>query len=129
LNVFTQDGEVFENIDFNKFIKTQAKTDIGFSYIQHIKDFSRFDSKEIGEQFKEFKGYMKDGKMRCIEENKQTHTLGSSHYYSMCFQELPLERNNIDYGALHVFRYHVSGYVYFFHSKKNRDKMFEYVSK
>ena len=26
LNVFTQDGEVFENIDFNKFIKTQAKT-------------------------------------------------------------------------------------------------------
>jgi hypothetical protein len=120
--------EIFKDFDFNEFIKTQEKSDIGFSYNQHNKEFCRLNKTEITDEFKRFKCHIKNGDMQCTSENKQTHTLGSSKYYSMCFKELPLN-NNIDYGSIHVFNYHIVGFVYYFNNKKNRDAMFDYVNK
>jgi hypothetical protein len=120
---------LFENFDFSLFIKTQSKDCIGFTYVHFHPIFYGFNEQMIGKFFKESKNRIKAGKMRCVEENNKTHTLGSTKYYSMCFQDTSLENNIEDAGAIHVFRYFVSGSVYFFNNKKNRDKMFEYVNK
>lgn len=118
----------FDNDDFTGFIK-QKEDAVAFCYNKHTKQFNWADKTQIGDQFKVFKNEIKNSEMTCTVNNNKTHELGVSKWHSVCIQWLPLEKNTIDPGALHVFRYHVCGYVYFFSSKSNRDNMFKYLNK
>tara|TARA_R110000782_G_scaffold76849_1_gene152767 strand:- start:72 stop:758 length:687 start_codon:yes stop_codon:yes gene_type:complete len=118
----------FDNEEFSHFIKEKENA-VCFTYNKNVEKFNWLSKENVGHQFKKFKSGIKCGDLTCNINNNNTHELGVGKFHSLCVQVLPLENNTIDAGSIHVFRYAISGCVYFFADRKNRDKMYEYLHK
>tara|TARA_R110000782_G_scaffold172786_1_gene264395 strand:- start:234 stop:920 length:687 start_codon:yes stop_codon:yes gene_type:complete len=118
----------FDNTEFSGFI-LQKEDAVCFTYNKGVKKFNWLDKADVGNQFKTFKKGLKKGDLTCDIVNNKSHMLGVGKWFSLCVQINPVEENSLDAGACHVFRYMVSGCVYFFQNKKNRNDIYEYLNK
>ena len=107
-------------------IKQKAKAFCWNAYFQKL---SWLDTKVVQEQFKIFKKSIKNGELKCMEYNNVEHKFNGITWYSLVFQSTTEGEDQIDIGAVVIFRFMVSGFAYHFSKKTNRDAMFAYVNK
>lgn len=101
-------------------------------YNQKFKEWTWCDEPQYLEQMKVFKNHIKSGRMKVNEYNNNEHDLNGVKWYSMCFQQYDDNGDlcgNIDIGSIEVFRYHITGFVYYYKNKTDRDNMFSYLNK
>lgn len=101
-------------------------------YHQKVNEWSWCDEAIYLDQMKVFKKHIKSGKMKINHLNNKEHDLNGVKWYSMCFQQYDDNGNlcgNIDIGSIEVFSYHITGYVYYYINKKDRDNMFSHLNK
>ncbi len=126
---------------FKKCLKQSSPTDIVFFWIRHIGCWGVMDKTEMTQEMKNWRKKALNGEIAMIRHNNQDDiTFEGMKMWSLCLQsykngELEEEQNTLDaYGGFVFvndggsFRA-VSGHIYGFKSKANRDAVFEYVMK
>ena len=98
-----------------------------FTWIHHLREFAWIDKAMINPQFKKFKQAFKEGKAKVLEGNNTTQTLDKKEWYSLVIT--PTHECDICLGSMNLFSFYVSGYVYWFNIKENRDSMYKYLIK
>ena len=102
------------------------------SYNQKVKEWGWMDEPIYVEQMKLYKKHIKSGKMVVKDYNNNEHDLNGVKWYSMCFQQYDENGElcgNMDIGSMEVFSYMVSGFVYYYKNKTDRDNMFSHLNK
>ena len=102
------------------------------SYHHKIKEWGWCDEPIYLEQMKDYKKHIKSGKMKVNDYNNNEHDLNGVKWYSMCFQQYDDNGDlcgNMDIGSMEVFSYHITGYVYYYKNKTDRDNMFSHLNK
>lgn len=98
-------------------------------YFVHDKRQTAWCNKaEIQEECKRFRNLVKKGVLTMREENNTTLEIEGKKYYVFVVQHTDEECNNIDPLAI-ANGFMVSGWVYFFPAKHNRDVLFKYIMK
>lgn len=125
---------------FKKFVKQSSVSDIVFFWIRHLSCWGVMDKTEMTQEMKNWRKMALNGEIAMIRHNNQDDiTFEGMKMWSLCLQaykngELEVGQNTIDaYGGFvfckeDSFR-GVSGHIYGFKSKANRDAVFEYVMK
>lgn len=102
------------------------------SYIQSVNEWSWIDESDYVKQFNIYKLHIKSGRMKINEFNNNEHDLNGVKWYSMCFQQYDDNGElcgNMDIGSMEIFSYHITGFVYYYKNKKDRDNMFAHLNK
>lgn len=126
---------------FKKCVKKSVATDIVFFWIRHQGCWGVMDKAEMTQEMKNWRKMALKGEIAMIRHNNQDDiTFEGIKMWSFCLQsykngEIDAENNVLDaYGGFvfvndgSSFR-SVSGHLYGFKSKANRDAVFEYVMK
>jgi len=105
-----------------------------FTYHHLCNDWSWLDENEFNIQFKHYKKLIKEKKIVIEKENNNEHMLNGKTWYSMTIQIWDKDLNdygnmNICKGSMALFGYLISGYVYYFQSKIDRDNMYKWLVK
>ena len=87
------------------------------------------NNKEIKIQAKMWRKQRKDGVIQMLEYNNKTYDVDGKKYYSIVVQPAFPTDAEIDPLGLLTLGVMVSGFVYVFKNKINRDIIFEYVNK
>jgi hypothetical protein len=109
--------------------------DLAISYIHHAGQLSWFDKKEMTSQMKSWRKLAKEGKMKMGHYNNKTKKTDDGREWfflvAQCYDPITtkMKECNFDPLGLFVMGEMVSGYLYAFRNKENRDKVFEYVMK
>ena len=123
----TPNGEIGKDLipNFKSFMaeKRNAKC---FTYHQASDNWNWLDDGVVGKEFKKFKKLIKEGKLISRFCNNTTHKLNGKEWHSLVVQNTP-DCGNTCVGSLKLFGYLVSGVVYWFSVKKNRDSFFKYI--
>ena len=110
-----------------KILDTKNKTEICFSFIQHLKDFSVFNKQEMNEQMKLWKDLAKQGHIQLYPENNNEYNINKKTLYLLVItpnnQDCSICPLSLALGQL------VTGYTYVFTKKENRDAIYNYVKK
>lgn len=127
--VWTPEGKIAEDcIDsFKQFIgeKGSAKA---FTWHQTANEWQWVDDDFLNDQFKTFKKLVKAGKLHTKSVNNTVHELNGRKWYSLVIQPTDdTDGENMCIGSLKLFKYFVSGFVYWFSRETNRDAMFKYL--
>lgn len=127
---FSLDGEMGNDVvsSFPEFIKQKDKA-VCFSYHQQLDQLMWVDPIQFKEQMKIFKNFIREGKLVIREYNNQEKKINNVSWYSLVVQNTKEEHNQICIGSLKLFRFMVSGFVYWFSSKTNRDNMYKWLNK
>ena len=103
-----------------------------FTFHKRLNEWSWIDENVYKQQFKIYKKQIKNKDIIIDIENNNEHTLNGKIWYSLCIQRWDKEAN--DYaemtlckGSIEVFGYMISGYVYYFQNKKDRDNAFKWL--
>jgi len=137
-------GKVIHSNDTRRMfreVQAQAqKTDICFCWNKKANDFGLHNKEEMGEQMKWWRKQAKEGILAMITQNNQEIVFNGRTYWTLCVQSykngaLDTDNgfNSIDiggsvFGGDDNFRM-VSGAIYAFTSKVNRDLAFNYTMK
>lgn len=105
-----------------------------FTYHHRFNEFCWLDEKDYQQQFKDYKKKIKDKKIVINKENNDEHMLNDVKWYSLCIQVWDKEAddyadNSICLGSMSVFNYLISGFVYYFKNKKDRDNAYNWLVK
>jgi len=105
-----------------------------FTYNHRFNEFCWLDEKDYQQQFKDYKKKIKDKKIVINKENNDEHMLNDVKWYSLCIQVWDKEAddyadNSICLGSMSVFNYLISGFVYYFKNKKDRDNAYNWLVK
>jgi len=105
-----------------------------FTYHKRLANWSWLDDDCYKEQFKQYKKLIKEKKIVIDKENNNEHMLNGKKWYSLCIQKWNEEIDDYDEmtlckGSIEVFGYMISGYVYYFQSKKDRDNAYNWLVK
>lgn len=140
--IYTGDTSIFSNIRilnlsenhkdsrqyFNSFL-SQREGDKIFTYNHTIKEWNWVSQLGYQIQFKDFRKYIKNGKLQCLPVNNKEHTLRKTKWYSLCIQSSNSEQCiQICYGSVEIFSYCIPGFVYYFKHVKDRDNAFKYLT-
>jgi len=98
-----------------------------FSWIHHTHQFGWVDKDMVGPEFKRYKKSLKEGKVKVLEGNNTTHLLDKKEWYSLVVT--PTSGCDMCLASMNLFNLYVSGYVYWFNIKENRDSMYTYLTK
>ena len=79
-------------------------------------------------QMKDWRLQKKQGILTINTQNNKEYMISGKKWYTMVIQDVDLEKNNIDPLGFGV-GYVVSGMIYWFSSKENRDSIVSYVMK
>ena len=93
------------------------------------KMLSVMNNKELKVQAKMWRKHRKAGLIQIQDYNNETYEVDGKEYYALVVQPADLEDAQIDPLGLLTIGLMVSGYVYVFKNKVNRDIIFEYVNK
>jgi len=128
-------GEDIENpvSQIVKFMSSRQGAKV-FTYNHRFNDFIWLDEIHYQHQFKEYKKNIKDKKIVINKENNDEHILNNVIWYSLCIQVWDNEAddygtNHICLGSMSVFNYMISGFVYYFKNKKDRDNAYNWLVK
>ncbi len=118
---------------FSKFmgVKNGAKI---FTYHHRLNEWGRLDADIYKEQFKKYKKQIKNKTIVIDVENNDEHLLNGIKWYSLCIQKWDKDEDdygemNICRGSLDVFGDMISGYVYYFEKKADRDNAYNWLVK
>tara|TARA_R110002049_G_scaffold155863_1_gene320809 strand:+ start:1817 stop:2629 length:813 start_codon:yes stop_codon:yes gene_type:complete len=105
-----------------------------FSYYHRLNEWGWLDAPVYKEQFKQYKKQIKNKTIVIDEENNDEHLLNGIKWYSVCFQKWDKEEDdygemNLCKGSLDVFGDMISGYVYYFEKKADRDNAYNWLVK
>jgi hypothetical protein len=118
---------------FKSSYPTWGKNEIMMCYIVARNCFSFYNKTNSLDQMKSWRKLAKDGKIKIAEYNNKTKKINGVEHYTLVVQEYAdgefSEANCLDPMGMFILGEMVSGYVYLFKSKENRDKTFEYVMK
>ena len=98
-----------------------------FTWHQQLNDFSWLYKPDLYEQFKIYKKNIKNGKLEVSSDNNLTRTLDKTEWHCIVIHQVG--NDMIDVCSLKLFDMMISGFVYWFNSKANRDAMYEYLIK
>jgi hypothetical protein len=93
------------------------------------KMLSVMNNKELKVQAKMWRKQRKEGLIQIQEYNNKTKDVDGKEYYSLVVQPTDLDNADIDPLGLLKIGLMVSGFVYVFKNKTNRDIIYEYVNK
>jgi hypothetical protein len=114
----------------NMVINNREPTDIVFFYNHSLNIYCVGNKEEWSGEMKRFKKLRKEGVMKLLEANNQTKMIGGKKLYILVVQKTDEDQNPtidpmglaIDDGA-----FLVSGWIYAFKSKANRDASYKYI--
>ena len=95
------------------------------SYKQY-KKLSVMNNEEITKQAKMWRKHIRAGAIECHDYNNTENTIDGKKYYGLVVQQEDYE--NLDPLGLMIMGYMVSGCIYFFISKHNRDSIFNFIN-
>jgi len=105
-----------------------------FTYHKRFNEWSWLDEDVYKQQFKQYKKLIKNKDIVIDKENNNEHILNDFKWYSLCIQRW--DKEDDDYGemtlckgSIDVFNYMISGYVYYFQSKIDRDTAYNWLVK
>ena len=87
------------------------------------------DPIQFKDEMKRYKNFIRDGRLVVKEYNNQEKKINNVSWYSLVIQNTKEEQNDICIGSLKLFRFMVSGFVYWFSSKTNRDNIYKWLNK
>ena len=93
------------------------------------KMLSVMNNKELKVQAKMWRKHRKSGLIQIQDYNNETYEVDGKKYYTLVVQPTDLDDAQIDPLGLLTIGLMVSGYVYVFKTKTNRDIIFDYVNK
>jgi hypothetical protein len=126
---------------FKKCVKRSVATDIVFFWIRHQGCWGVMNKAEMTQQMKMWRKMALNGEIAMIRHNNQDDiTFEGMKMWSLCLQsykngEIEEDQNTIDAHGGFIFCKEeggfraVSGHIYGFKSKANRDAVFEYIMK
>ena len=124
--VLTPAGEMGKNCvsQFNRFVgqKGSAKA---FTWHQQLEEWNWCDDEDLKDQFKLYYRLVKEGRLYTQSGNNIVKELNGKKWYSLVVQHT--DGGNVCVGSIKLFKYHVSGLVYWFSNESNRDVMFKYL--
>ena len=128
--VFTPDGEIGTDIiqEFDQFLRAKRKA-VCFSYIHHMDTLTWLDPDAYGDEMKRFRKLIKSGELLIRPENIVERKINNVPWYSLVLQNVEEDSNNVCAGSVKLFGYIVSGFVYWFPNKKNRDNIYSWLIK
>lgn len=105
-----------------------------FTYHKRLQEWSWIDEDIYKTQFKQYRKMIKNKEIVIDGENNNEHILNGVKWYSICIQKW--DKQNDDYaemtlckGSFDVFGYMISGYVYYFQNKADRDTAYRWLVK
>ena len=102
------------------------------TYNQAVKEWNWCDESDYVQQMKLFKKHIKNGIMKVKDYNNNEHDLNGVKWYSMCLQQYDYNGEfcgNMDIGSMEIFSYMITGFVYYYKNKTDRDAMFSHLNK
>ena len=105
-----------------------------FTYHKRLQEWSWIDEDIYKQQFKQYKKLIKNKEIVIDKENNNEHKLNGIIWHSLTIQKW--DKQNDDYaemtlckGSIEVFGYMISGYVYYFQNKADRDTAYRWLVK
>jgi hypothetical protein len=130
--IYTDTGKIEMGNDINKeyldIIKSKQKG-ICFTWHHSTNEWQWVDKDMMNTQFTKYKNLIKKGTIVCKDYNLPEKELLGKKWYGLVINGNSENPINMDVGSIRLFRYFVSGFVYWFPNKENRDKMFEWINK
>ena len=111
---------------FKKDVRLEA-TDICLSYMEHMDRFGVFNEREMHTQMREWRDWLKSGKIYILKENNKTLHIDGVEYHSLVIQGKGINMSKM--GLLFDECFMVDGWFYVFKSKKTRDTVFNWIYK
>ncbi len=115
--------EVYKNIIKNK------QKGICMTWHHTSNEWQWVDKDRVYKQVQIYKDLIKKGTVLCKDYNLPTKELCGKKWYGLVINGNEENPISIDIGSARLFQYMVSGLVYWFPNKKNRDSMFEWITK
>jgi len=130
--IYNDTGKIEMDNDINKeyldIIKSKEKG-ICFTWHHSSNEWQWVDKDMVYKQFKIYKDLIKKGTLLCKDYNLPTKELLGKKWYGLVINGNSENPINMDVGSIRLFKYFVSGMVYWFSKKENRDSMFEWINK
>ena len=118
---------------YENYLKDRYETDIAWFNHRILfekgirKCISVLNKKEMNLQAKQWRKYIKDGKLQMKEYNNRTVEIQGETYYMSVIQSVGQD-DDIDFFGMMLSGIMVSGSCYFFKNKHNRDAIFKFVN-
>ena len=113
---------IHESININQYIddamKTEEPTDICRFYHKQFNKIAVLNKQELQQQFTDFRN---TGMMKIEDYNNQTIKRNKRKFYVLVVQHIDEEKDSICPMSLLGYGFMVSGFPYYFDSKKDRD--------
>jgi len=116
--------------ELKHFLDTKTKDDIGIYYHHYHKQYSIFNIEEWTTEMKRFRKYVKKGEGIINPKNHRNPIIQGKQFYTFVFQDPDMSKNpQFDPMGL-TFEdgtFVVSGMIYAFRKKENRDMSYKYI--
>ena len=116
--------------ELKHFIDTKTKDDIGIFFHQQLKQYRIFNIEEWTDEMKRFRKYVKKGEGVINPKNHRDPMIQGKQFYTFVFQDPDVNKNpQIDPMGLAFDdgTFLVSGMIYAFRKKENRDMSYKYI--
>ena len=115
------------NKEYLDIIKSKQKG-VCFTWHHSSDTWQWVDKDMMNTQFKMYKDLIKKGTILCKDYNLPTKELLGRKWYGLVINGNDENPINMDVGSIRLFKYFVSGFVYWFPIKENRDKIFNWIN-
>lgn len=123
-------SDIKEKYDYALKMKTSSDLCLFFHHNQ--KDFGVLDKQELEQQMRYWRKEAKAKNLQIREHNNQTKIVDGKEWHILVIQpydDAKLQDYNPCLFGMLVLNFGVSGYIYAFDSKNNRDMIYQYVMK
>ena len=115
---------------YNGVLKLKKSSDLCLFFHHDEKEFGLLNKHELEQQMRYWKKEVKANKLKIREYNNQTKIVDGKEWHILVIQ--PYDDNKLpDYSpclfGMLVLNFGVSGYIYAFDNKNNRDMIYQYV--
>jgi hypothetical protein len=113
-----------------KILDVKNKTDIAFTFVQHLMDFSVLNKEEMNEQMKLWRNLAKEGKIQLYVENNMEYEVTGGEKEKKVYSLVITPTGDANFCPMSLaWGTMVSGFTYAFTKKENRDAVYAYVKK
>jgi len=114
---------------YNEMLKEMDNSDICWTYGRIKKRCCLLNKREMEIQMKSWRKLARDGKIKIEKFNDRSKTINDKEYHFFVVQTTNDNDTMFDPIGCSLYGFIVSGYIYSFKNKSNRDKVREYVMK
>ena len=118
------------NYKYCNMMRVMEKSDIAWTFHVQLNNFVRFNEKECQLEMKRWRKLAKENKLVIEKYNNKSATAFDVEWHFLVIQPKDLNEDwGIDTGGFFILGELVSGHIYAFKSKDNRNKVEQYVMK